>query len=113
MLRLFGQLAATAARLADRLANALRSAFRPSVAGDAVADLTRSPAELIVENAFLRQQLIVASRGAKRPIFRGHERGLLVLLASLLPRWRNALLLGFRRAALQTVLVTAGINLKS
>ena len=76
MLRLFDQLAATATRLADRLANALRSACRPSVAGGVVADLTRSRAELIAENAFLRQQLIVASRGAKRPVFRGHERGL-------------------------------------
>jgi len=93
VLRLFGQLAATATRLADQLANALRSACRPSVAGGVVADLTRSRAELIVENAFLRQQLIVASRGVKRPVFRVHERGLLVLLASLLPRWRNALLL--------------------
>ena len=41
----------------------------------------------------LRQQLIVASRKVKRPIFRAHERGLVVLLASLLPHWRNALLL--------------------
>jgi hypothetical protein len=40
-----------------------------------------------------RQQLIVASRSVKRPSFRGHERGLLVLLARLLPQWRQALLL--------------------
>ena len=93
MLRLFRQLAATASRLAGRLANALLSACRPSVAGGVVADLTRSRAELIAENAFLRQQLIVASRGARRAVFRGHERGLMVLLASFLPPWRNALLL--------------------
>jgi hypothetical protein len=54
---------------------------------------TRSRAELIAENVLLRQQLIVASRGVKRPGFRGYERGLLVLLARLLPRWRDALLL--------------------
>ncbi len=41
----------------------------------------------------LRQQLIVASRKVKRPIFKAHERGFVVLLASLLPHWRNALLL--------------------
>jgi hypothetical protein len=35
----------------------------------------------------------VASRAAKRPQLRAHERGLLVVLASLLPRWRDALLL--------------------
>jgi putative transposase len=43
--------------------------------------------------AFLRQQLIVASRRVKRPAFRPHERGLLVLLAGLLPPWRDAVLL--------------------
>jgi hypothetical protein len=46
VLRIFGQLAATATKLADQLANALRSACRPSVAGGVVADLTRSRAEL-------------------------------------------------------------------
>jgi hypothetical protein len=66
-----------------------------------VADLTRSRAELIAENAFLRQQLIVASRGVKRVRFRGHERGLLVLLARLLPRWRGALLLAMPQTLLR------------
>ena len=33
------------------------------------------------------------SRGVKRPAFQPHERGLLVLLARLVPPWRNALLL--------------------
>jgi transposase InsO family protein len=58
-----------------------------------IADVTRTRAELITKNALLRQQLIVASRGVKRPAFRAHERGLLVLLASLLRQWRHALLL--------------------
>jgi hypothetical protein len=41
----------------------LRNACRPStVVGGVIADLTRSQGELIVENACLRQQLIVASR---------------------------------------------------
>src|ERR1019366_5664124 len=35
----------------------------------------------------------VASRAVKRPAFRVHERGLLVLLASLYRQWRHALLL--------------------
>jgi hypothetical protein len=91
---LWFQLAATASGLAARAMNALRRACRPSgVAGGVVADLTRSRPELILENALLRQQLIVASRSVKRARFRGHERGLLVLLARLLPRWRGALLL--------------------
>jgi hypothetical protein len=94
VLRIFGQLAATTVKLAERVMRALRNASRPSaVAGGFVSDLTCSRSELIAENAFLRQQLIVASRGVKRPAFRGHERGLLVVLARLLPRWRCALLL--------------------
>ena len=64
----------------------------PLVTGLA-ADLLRSRRELIAENALLRQQLIVASRRVKRPTLRPHERGLLVLLARLVPRWRDALLL--------------------
>jgi hypothetical protein len=90
---LWSQLAATTSRLAARAMNAFGTACRPSgVAGGVIADLTRS-AELIAENAFPRQQLIVASRGLRHPGFRGHERGLLVLLPSLLPRWRGAALL--------------------
>ena len=53
------------------------------VAGDGV----RSRQELIAENTLLRQQLIVASRKVKRPTFQLHERGPLVLLARLVPRY--------------------------
>jgi transposase InsO family protein len=95
VLRILGsRLAAVASRLAIRVTSALRNACRPStITGGLIADLTRSRGEPLAENAFLRQQLIVASRGVKRPGFRGYERGLLVLLARLLPRWRDALLL--------------------
>jgi hypothetical protein len=95
MLRILGsRLAATAASLAARATSAFHNACRPSgVAGGFIADLTRSRAELLAENAFLRQQLVVASRTVKRPGFRRHERGLLVLLARLIPQWRQALLL--------------------
>ena len=47
----------------------------------------------MAENTLLRQQLIVASRTVNRPKLQPHERGLLVLLARLVPRWRDALLL--------------------
>jgi hypothetical protein len=87
-------LVVAAAKLAARVMRTLRNACRPSsVTGGVIADLTRSRAELIAENVLLRQQLIVASRGVKRPGFRGYERGLLVLLARFLPRWPDALLL--------------------
>ena len=61
--------------------------------GGLIADVIRSRSDLVAENAMLRQQLIVASRAVKRPALRAHERGLLVLLARLVPRWRDALLL--------------------
>ena len=95
MLRVPGyRLVTSLAGLAAQTMRALRDACRPSgVTGGIIADLTRSRAELITENALLRQQLIVASRAVKRPAFRVHERGLLVLLASLHRQWRHALLL--------------------
>ena len=55
-----------------------------SLFADTVLDLTRSKAELILENAFLRQQLIVLNRQVKRPALKPHERVLLVVLASRL-----------------------------
>ena len=41
-----------------------------------MADLTRSKTELILENAFLRQQLIILDRQVKRPLARPRERAL-------------------------------------
>src|SRR5687768_6779525 len=57
------------------------------------ADLIRSKSELIAENALLRQQLIVVERHVKQPTFTPFDRGLLVLLASRVPYWKQALLL--------------------
>jgi len=54
-------------------------------------DLTRSKPELLAENAFLRQQLIVAPRRAKKLQFRPSECVLLVRCRQRLPtgarRW--------------------------
>ena len=58
-----------------------------------VMDLARSKPELIAENALLRQQLIVLTRNAKWPRFTPADRALLVLLASRLRAWRQALLI--------------------
>ena len=72
----------------------VREALRPAPPLDGfVGDLSRSREELVTENAALRQQLIVASRRVKRPAFQPWERGLLLALTGLLPRWRNAALL--------------------
>jgi putative transposase len=77
-------------------AKAVREALRPrscSIVSGLAADLLRSHVELVAENVLLRQQLIVAARRVKRPVFQPHERGLITLLAAVLPRWRDVLLL--------------------
>ncbi len=64
----------------------------PLVSG-LVEDVFRTREELVAENLLLRQQLIVASRKIKQPMFRRWERGLFVVLASRLRRWHSATLL--------------------
>jgi hypothetical protein len=53
----------------------------PSLISGVISDLTRSRSDLIVENALLRQQLIVLNRQMKRPLLTRRDRFLLVLLA--------------------------------
>jgi len=81
-------------RLVAKTKRLLHEAIRPlPVVVGLLRDLTRSRDQLIAENALLRQQLIVASRKVKRPEFKPHERGLMVLLASIVRGWRDAVLL--------------------
>jgi transposase InsO family protein len=56
------------------------------------ADLLRSRAQLLAENALLRQQLIVLRRSVTRPVLTSTDRALLVLLAGRVRAWRQALL---------------------
>jgi putative transposase len=80
--------------MAERAQKATQSGTRPaSVVGGLLRDVVRSRGELIAENTLLRQQLTVAARAVKKPRFAAYERGLLVILARLVPRWRDALLL--------------------
>ena len=56
--------------IGSRVVERLREWTRPnnhSLVGGAVADATRSKSELMLENALLRQQLIVLDRQVKRP----------------------------------------------
>ena len=74
----------------------IRSRVKPenyTLSANAVADLTRSKSELILENAFLRQQLIILQRQVKRPLPRPRERVILVGIASRLKSWKQALLI--------------------
>src|SRR6476661_982312 len=58
-----------------------------------VLDLTRNKAELIAENALLRQQLIVLHRQVKQPHFKPFDRFVMVVLASWFSTGRQALLI--------------------
>ena len=58
-----------------------------------LTDLSRSKSELVAENAFLRQQLIILRRQVKRPACTKTDRMLLVLLARMVRTWKQALLM--------------------
>ena len=64
-----------------------------ALAAGLAADLTRSRGDLLLENALLRQQVLVLNRSVQRPAFTPLDRGLLVLLASRLRTWASALLI--------------------
>jgi hypothetical protein len=78
--------------LRRRLLTATKPAAPTLVAG-ALADLLRSKPELVAENALLRQQLAVLTRSVKRPRCTPADRALLVLLASRVRGWHQALLI--------------------
>ena len=58
---------------------------------DILSDLTRSRADLVVENALLRQQLIVLNRQIKRPQLTNNDRFRLVFLSHFTAFWKQAL----------------------
>jgi putative transposase len=95
-----GRVFTTLQRLLDDCLHGLSSRFthwtRPHISSLPLATLTdlgRSKAELIAENALLRQQLIVLKRQVKRPACTKTDRLLLVLLARLVRTWNQALLI--------------------
>ena len=93
-----GHVFITLQRLLDGCLHVLFSRFtrwtkplRTSLPLTTLTDLGRSKSELIAENAFLRQQLIILQRQVKRPTFTRTDRMLLVLLARLVRTWQQAL----------------------
>ena len=56
-----------------------------------LSDLTRSHTDLVVENALLRQQLIVLNRQVKRPQLTNPDRLRLVFLSHFTTFWKQAL----------------------
>ncbi len=66
---------------------------QPSLILETVGDLTRDKPALILENALLRQQVIVLKRSVKRAKLTNTERRLLVVLVSRIKAWQSALLM--------------------
>jgi putative transposase len=64
-----------------------------SLVRGSLGDLVRTKPQLVAENALLRQQLIVLNRRIKRPHLTPTDRSLLVLLASRVLGWKEALLI--------------------
>jgi hypothetical protein len=64
-----------------------------SVVLTAVVDLSRSKADLIAENALLRQQLAILQRQAKRLQLTSADRFSLLFLARVVKTWRQAMLI--------------------
>ena len=62
-----------------------------SLISGVISDMTCSPSDLIVENALLRQQLIVLRRQVTRPVFNQHDRFRLILLARFTWFWQQTL----------------------
>ena len=56
-----------------------------------LTDLARSKSELVAENALLRKPLNILRRHLKRPACTTTDRMLLVLLASMVRAWKQAL----------------------
>lgn len=88
---MFGSLVATLRAAASRLRSAVRAALRPTSAAAGLArDVFRTRAELLAENALLRQQLIVATRAAHRPQLTPWDRTLMVLASAFCRTWPDA-----------------------
>ena len=84
------------ARLVSFLEHAFLHLTQPSrhaIVLSTISDLTLSKADLIAENALLRQQLILLHHQVKKPTFSQADRLWLVLLASRVKNWKEALLI--------------------
>jgi transposase InsO family protein len=93
---MLSQLTRCAKNLWSRLSSAANQLFRriieparPSLVTGTLADLPRSRAHLLAENALLRQQLIVLRRRTKTPRLTWRQRLSLLFLARWLPNWKQ------------------------
>ena len=88
---LLSQIAGWIRHAAQRIWNSLRPFSSGSQIMGMAVDVSRSRRDLIIENAVLRHQINILRRGKKRPRLGVTDRLKLLLGASLLPRWRQAI----------------------
>lgn len=67
--------------------------LKETLVGGIADDASKTKTEVLIENALLRQQLIGLKRQVKHPTLEGRDRVVLVVLASTLWSWRQALLI--------------------
>lgn len=82
------------AYLGNRLKQSIKQWTKPVTVALVIgmlSDMTRSRADLVIENAMLRQQLIVLNRQVKQPRLTQADRFRLVLLARWPRFWQQAL----------------------
>lgn len=90
------QVVAIAEPIVKKLETQVKAWTKPttdSLVGGTAADLVKSKEQLIMENALLRQQVIVLKRQVARPQLTARDRSLLVVLASRVKDWKNAVLM--------------------
>jgi putative transposase len=78
--------------LLQRFSHCIQPLHTPLLLATA-ADLFRSKPQLVAENALLRQQLVILRRQIKRPVYAKTDRLLLLILASMVRTWKQALFL--------------------
>ena len=96
LLKILKQASKIVQPIVDRVEHKLKEWTKPvsaTLVTGTASDLLKSKRALVAENAFLRQQLVVLKRQVKQPKLTVIDRGLLVVLASRVRHWKNALLL--------------------
>jgi putative transposase len=90
------QVVAIAEPIVKKLETQVKARTKPttdSLVGGTAANLVKSKEQLIIENALLRQQVIVLKRQVTRPQLTAQDRSLLVILASRVKDWKDGLLI--------------------
>lgn len=77
----------------DQIFRRLLIPYQTSFWTSALQDLSRSKAELVLENALLRHQLAILQRQSKPPHLTSSDRFWFLFLASRLKHWKDALVL--------------------